>query len=247
MLKALSVSRCVTIALLFLGITTSALGSSLSVSPIVVSLDETTRTAAITLKNEGTESRVVQTELLRWTQANGKNIHASSRDLLVNPPIATLQPGQTQIIRVGLNRKADKAQELAYRLYISEVPPPPKEGFTGLRIALRLGLAVFVAGNAKPIYKLDWQAARDPQGALHLNLHNGGNRHVRLTSLKVRDPGNGKQLAELQQSQLTLLAGQARQIFLPLPTGWQGKQVGLMVGTEEGVTETKVEVEQSVR
>ena len=41
----------------------------------------------------------------------------------------------TQIIRIGLNRRVDKTQELAYRLYISEVPPPPKEGFTGLRIA----------------------------------------------------------------------------------------------------------------
>jgi fimbrial chaperone protein len=247
MLKALSVSRCVTIALLSLGITTSALGSSLSVSPVVVSLDATTRTAAITLKNESSESRVIQTELLRWTQANGEDIHAPSRDLLVNPPIATLQPGQSQIIRVGLNRKADKTQELAYRLYISEVPPPPKEGFTGLRIALRLGLAVFVAPSAKPIEKVEWKAALNPQGTLHLGLHNGGNRHVRLTSLKIRDPGNGKQLAELQQSQLTLLAGQARQISLPLPTGWRGRQISLMVGTEEGVAEAKVQLEQPAR
>ena len=247
MSPTLSVSRCMTIALLFLGITTSALGSSLSVSPIVVSLDETTRTAAITLKNEGNESRVVQTELLRWTQVNGEDIYTPSRDLLVNPPITTLRPGQSQIIRVGLNRKTDKAQELAYRLYISEVPPPPKEGFTGLRIALRLGLAVFVAPDTKPIEKLDWKAALNPQGALQLTLHNGGNRHVRLTSLKVRDPANGKQLAELQQSQLTLLAGQTRQISLPLPADWQGRQVSLIAGTEKGLAESKVELEQTAR
>ncbi len=247
MLKALSASRCIAIALLSFGITTNALGSSLSVSPVVVLLDETTRTAAITLKNEGSESRVVQTELLRWTQANGKDIHGPSRDLLVNPPIATLQPGQSQIIRVGLNRKVDKTRELAYRLYISEVPPPPKEGFTGLRIALRLGLAVFVAPGAKPTGKLEWRAALNPQGTLGLSLRNGGNRHVRLTSLKIRDPGNGKQLAELQQSQLTLLAGQARQISLPLPAGWRGREVGLIADTEEGLAETRVALEQAAR
>ncbi len=241
------VSRCMTAALFALGITASALASSLSVSPVVVTLDEKTHSAAITLKNESNESRVIQTEMLRWTQKNGENIHTPSRDLLVNPPIATLQPGQTQIIRIGLNRKVDRAQELAYRLYISEVPPPPKEGFTGLRIALRLGLAVFVSPKAKLADKLDWKAARDAQGALQLTLRNSGNRHLRLASLKVHDAGNGQPLAELQQPQLTLLAGQARQITLPLPAGWQGRQLSLVAGTEEGVANTQIELEQPAR
>jgi fimbrial chaperone protein len=247
MFTAAAVSRYMTPSLLSLVITATAQAASLSVSPVAVTLDETTHTAAITLKNEGSESRVIQTELLRWTQKNGENIHAPSRDLLVNPPIATLQPGQTQIIRVGMNREVDKAQELAYRLYVSEVPPPPKEGFTGLRIALRLGLAVFVSPKAKPVGKLDWHAARTPQGALQLTLRNSGNRHLRLTSLKVRDPGNGRQLAELQQPQLTLLAGQTHPISLSLPTGWQGRQLNLAVGTEEGLAETRVELEQSAK
>jgi len=247
MASSLIALRKLLAGLLLSGVSASVLAASLSISPVVVKLDEKTRTAAITLKNEGSESRVIQTELLRWTQKDGENVHAPSRDILVNPPIATLQPGQTQIIRVGLNRKADKVQELAYRLYISEVPPPPKEGFTGLRIALRLGLAVFVPPRAKLTGKLDWKAARNQKGDLQLTLRNGGNRHLRLVSLEVRDPDDGRQLAELQQPLPTLLAEQTRQLSLSLPTDWQGKDVRLVASTEDGLVETRVKLEQAAK
>lgn len=247
MIAVSPVSRLLGATLLALVFNATAQAASLSVSPVLVTLDEKRHSAALTIKNESNEARVIQTELLGWAQENGENIYTPTRDILVNPPIATLQPGQTQIIRLGLNRKVDKTQELTYRLYISEVPPPPKEGFTGLRIALRLGLAVFVSPKAKLIDKLDWKAARGPEGALQLTLRNSGNRHMRLTSLKVRDPSNGQQLAEWQPSPTTLLAGQARQISLPLPPGWQGKQLCLVAGTDEGQTETSIELDQAAR
>jgi fimbrial chaperone protein len=247
MFTASPVLRFMTFSLLVFGITATAQAASLSISPIVVTLDEKRQTAALTLKNESSETRVVQTELLRWTQKNGANVHAPSRDILVNPPIATLHPGQTQIIRIGLNRKVDKTQELAYRLYISEVPPPPKEGFTGLNIALRLGLAVFVPPRAKLTDKLDWKAVRNQKGDLQLTLRNGGNRHLRLISLEVRDPDDGRQLAELQQPLPTLLAEQTRQLSLSLPTDWQGKDVRLVASTEDGLVESRIKLEQAAR
>ncbi len=247
MSSASFVSRLLFAALLAFGIASGVHASSLSISPITVTLDEKTQSAALTLKNESGESRVIQTELLRWTQEKGENVHAPSRDILVNPPIATLRPGQTQIIRIGLNRKVDSKQELAYRLYVSEVPPPPKEGFTGLRIALRLGLAVFVSPRAEPTDKLEWAAVRNPEGALQLTLRNSGNRHVRVTNLEVRDFNNGQQLAELQQPQFTVLAGQTHQISLSLPAGWQGRQLSLVAGTENGLIETIVRVEQPAK
>ncbi len=247
MLTVSSASRLMAAALLSLAVTATAQAASLSISPVLVTLNEKKHTAALTLKNESSEAKVIQTELLRWTQENGENTYTPSRDILANPPIAKLQPGQTQVIRIGLNRKADKTQELAYRLYISEVPPPPKEGFTGLRIALRLGLAVFVSPKASPIDKAEWKAARSPEGTLELTLLNSGNRHMRLTSLKVRDPGSGRQLAEWQQEAATLLAGQTRRITLTLPPDWQGEQLGLVAGTDEGLAETRVELEQSAR
>lgn len=247
MSKASTVSRSMIAALAAIGISSTAQAGSLSVSPVSVTLDEKMQTAAVTLRNEGDESRVVQTELLRWTQQNDEDVQTPSHDLLVNPPIVTLRPGQTQIIRVGLNRKVDKAQELAYRLYVTEVPPPPKEGFTGLRIALRLGLGVYVTPKAKLVDRLDWSASRNQEGNLILSLRNSGNHHVRMTNVKVRDAVTGKQLAEWQQPHITLLAGQSRQISLSLPADWRGSQASLVATTDDGVAETRIGLEQPAR
>ena len=62
----------------------------------------------------------------------------------MSPPIATIAPDKEQIIRVGLRRAPDKERELSYRLFLQEVPAPPKPGFQGLQVALRVGLPVFV-------------------------------------------------------------------------------------------------------
>jgi fimbrial chaperone protein len=123
-----------------LGFSFSATAASLTVSPIRVVLDGKNHCAVVTLRNTGQEARVVQVELLRWTQEAERDVYTPTRDLLVNPPVFTLAPGQSQLIRVGLNRSPDAAQELAYRLYIQEVPPPSRPGFTGLQMALRIGV-----------------------------------------------------------------------------------------------------------
>lgn len=239
------VLRWLSAALLF-AIASGAHAASLSISPLVVTLDQKKHSATLILKNEGNEPRVIQTELLRWTQENGKNIYSPTRDLLANPPISTVKPGQTQIIRIGLNRKADKNQELAYRVYVSEVPPPLKEGSIGLRVALRFGVAAFVAPDAAPNARLDWKGSRAGND-LTLELFNGGNRHQRITSLKINDPDTGRQLAEWKQSHILLLAGQGRQISLPLPSDWQGSQLGLVATVDNGLIETKVELDPPAR
>ncbi len=240
-------SRLIAASVLALGFSAATQAVSLSVSPVTVTLDENKRTAAITLKNEGNEPRVIQTGLLQWTRENGEDRYIPSRDILTNPAIATLQPGQTQIIRVGLNRKVEKTQELAYRLYLSEVPPPPKESFTGLRVALRLGLAVFVSPKAKLIDRLNWDVSRGSEGKLLVKVLNSGNHHMRLINVRVRDPLTGRQLTESQQPGFVLLSGQSRQLSLPLPADWQGKQISLVASTDDGEAETTVELSQIVQ
>lgn len=218
--------------------------SSLSVSPIVITLGQDSRSAAITVRNNSDEPRVIQTELLRWTQENGENRYAPSSDILVNPPIATLQPRQSQIIRVGLTGKGSGAEEQAYRLYVSEVPMPAKPGFSGVRIALRIGLGVFVMPTATARARPEWKAARDADGSLQLNLRNAGNRHLRLTSLLVIDPVSGKQLSAPQRRPITLLAGQARHLVLPLPAEWRGTQLRLLSDMEGEQLDSTVHLNQ---
>ncbi|HEY5995208.1 MAG TPA: fimbria/pilus periplasmic chaperone [Gallionellaceae bacterium] len=235
-----AVGRLIT-ALVFAGAATGVQAGSLTVNPVVVTLDDKTHSAALTIKNEGSEVRVIQTELLRWTQKDGADVQTPSRDMLINPPLATLQPGQTQTVRIGLRRQVDNAQELAYRLYLTEIPSPG-EHFTGLRIALRLGVPIYVSPKARPDARLGWQATRAPNGALMLTLLNNGNRHLRVDRFKVIDPGTGRELGASRPGPFTLLAGQARRYSLALPAGWAGGRVSMLTTTADGSDETRVEV-----
>ena len=72
---------------------------------------------------------------------------------MATPPIFTVPPKGTQVIRVGLRRAADAQQGLSYRMFLQEVPPPPRQGLQGLQVALRLSLPVFVmpARDARPV------------------------------------------------------------------------------------------------
>ncbi len=236
-----AVTRLMTAGLVAGGIVAGAQAGSLTVTPVIVTLDDKTHSAALTIKNEGNEARVIQTELVRWTQKDGADVQSPSSDILVNPPLATLQPGQTQTIRIGLKRRMGNAQELAYRLYLTEVPPP-SESFTGLRIALRLGVPIYVSPRAKPSARLEWQAARAPNGALLLTALNDGNRHLRVDSFKIMDPRSGRALGTWGARPFTLLAGQARRYSLALPAGWAGSEVKLLTNTADGPAETRVEV-----
>src|SRR5712692_1255538 len=92
--------------------TASALGlcparaqaGAFNVSPVRIALSQTHPTAILTMQNNGDQAVVVQIEVMAWSQADGKDIYTLSRDLLANPPIFTLVPQGTQIVRIGLRR-----------------------------------------------------------------------------------------------------------------------------------------------
>jgi fimbrial chaperone protein len=124
----------------------------LDVSPTRIELTAAKPTAAVTLKNEGGDKVVIQNSIVAWTREGKKDRYAPTKDLIVTPPIATVAPGGSQVLRIGLRRPVDPRRELAYRLFVQEIPPPPKAGFAGVQIALRLSLPVLVqpAAPASP-------------------------------------------------------------------------------------------------
>lgn len=69
---------------------------------------------------------MVQLEAMAWNKAQGQDIYTPTTDLIAAPPIFTVPPGGTQIVRIGLRRAPDPQRELAYRVYFQEIPPPPR-------------------------------------------------------------------------------------------------------------------------
>jgi fimbrial chaperone protein len=224
-----------------------AAAANLGISPVRTVLTEKTPAAAITVTNLGSDSKVVQLELVRWTQQGGKDIYVPTRDLLANPPVATIGPGKAQVIRVGLNRPADDTQELAYRLYLQEVPPPPRPGFSGLQVALRVGIPVFVAPKSVPISSVvRWKAARTRAGMIRLTMTNEGNVHVELAEIMLSQAFDGSKprVVNWHQAATYLLPGQSRDLLLKPEFDWQGDRLNLSARTDQGVVETELVLEK---
>ena len=219
-----------------------ATAGSFQVNPIRVELGKGATTAVITVRNDGDETVVVQSSIVSWTQSNGQDTYSPTSEALVTPPVMTVAPGAEQIVRVGLRRAVDPQHELAYRVFLQEVPSPPKPGFSGLQVALRVGLPVFVAPVAPAPRQLEWSARVAPGGKIVLTGRNAGNAHVQVTDVALSGPG-GDTVAH-ESSLAYVLAGQTRDWTLaapPDPAKLAG-ELRLRAITDAGSIDTAVKV-----
>ena len=168
---------------------------------------------------------------MAWSQQNGKDVLAPSQDLVVSPPIFKVAPGAAQTVRVGLLKPSSADREVAYRLFLQEVPQPPAPGERGISVALRLGLPVFLLPRGGGAPQLAWRA-KSEGGAINLTLANGGNAHVQALDSKLYSP-DGTLLAE-QQLGAYVLAGQSRSWLIKLRQPWRGGKLKVVAQTSTG-------------
>lgn len=187
----------------------AAFAGSFSVSPLRVELSAGAATGALTIRNRADEPVVVQAEAMLWVQVDGQDQLTPTRDLLVSPAVFTLAGEGSQLVRVALRRAPDAGRQLSYRLLLTEVPTQPAEGSSGLSVALRLSLPVFVApasGSAEP--NVEWSLARAGD-EWTLTARNAGNAHARVLSFTAA-PEDGRGDALDQRVATYILPGHAR-------------------------------------
>jgi fimbrial chaperone protein len=194
----------------------AALAGAFSISPLRVDLSGSTKTAALTVRNDDATAVVVQAEGMAWSQPDGEDTLAASRELLVSPAVFTLAPGGQQLLRVALRRAPDPAEELSYRLIVQEVPQAAAPEFTGLRMALRLSVPVFVAADRAGDAALTWIAEHDPDGALAVTARNEGSVHARIQRFTVH---GGNDTVMEQPSLAYVLPGASRRWRFPASSG----------------------------
>jgi fimbrial chaperone protein len=220
-----------------------AVAGSFEVNPIRVELNAATRSVALTVKNSGTSTVVVQASVQTWAQQDGKDVLTPTNEVLLSPPVMTIEPDREQIVRVGLRRAPDAKRELSYRLFLQEVPPPPQPGFQGLVVALRVGLPVFVQpreGTAKAT--LVWNAElRD--GLIRLKLENQGTGHIQVSTVELFSGQGGEPVAE-QAGLAYVLAGQSRQWDLKLRDTRvkKGDNLRMKVSTDAGAIDAQIDL-----
>jgi len=185
----------------------------------------------------------VQLEVMSWSQQDGEDVFTATREVLANPPIFTVPPGGSQLIRAGLRRAPDARRELTYRIFLQELPPPPSPDFNGAKMLMRVSLPVFVLPEVAAQPALRWQAARTSDGALKISLTNIGNAHVQIANFSLSLPGSAQPWIT-QQSSTYVLHGQSRDWILPAnaenPSPPPGAILQIFAQTDAGDMEAEV-------
>jgi len=172
-----------------------AAAGTLQVNPILVTIDADHRTGSVTVRNEEAAPVTIRAYPLAWAQSGGDDDYTETSAVIVSPPVVTIAPGATQLVRVGLRSPAANGQ--AYRLIIEEVPEAAPAG--GIRVALRLNLPLYANLRAGLPTDLRWSASRDSGGGWVVEARNSGTGYVRVnpelaagaTGLGFSDQGFG--------------------------------------------------------
>lgn len=236
--------RRVATLLMLLCCTGTVIAGSFEVNPIRIDLSGNARSAVLSVKNGGDQPVVVQTRIMSWTQENGQDVVAPTKDILVTPPIVTIAPGGEQILRLGMRRAPDTTSELSYRLFLQEVPPPPRADFQGLQVSLRMSLPVFVR-PLKGLVKasLRWNLELQGDDGLRLRLDNQGTGHIQISEIALFKPGNDEVVAS-QALLVYVLPGQShtwelntKSVRLKLTD-----LLHLKVSTDAGAVDTEIDL-----
>jgi fimbrial chaperone protein len=183
--------RTLLVALLLGAAAAPAGASTFNISPIRAQLTSGHRTEALTITNAEDAPVVVQVRVVSWSQKSGIEQLEDTRELLATPPVLQIAANSQQIIRVALRRDPDPSQELTYRVIFEEVPQAAAQEFTGLRVALRLSIPVFVApAHSKASADVAWASRWLPNGQLELAATNNGSGHLQITDFEAQFPGS---------------------------------------------------------
>jgi fimbrial chaperone protein len=202
------------ILLLLIWMTPLTYAGSFSVTPLRIELSRSETTRIINLQNIEAKPITVQLQVMAWSQKDGVDQFAPTRDVIVTPQVFHLKANGLQIIRAGLLRKPDANDELAYRLIIEEIPAPPPADFKGAQLALKVTLPVFIAPEKTPNPKIEFQTAVESDGKLKVRIVNRGQAHAQIQKMTVYAKDKSEKSLASYEKSIYVLPGQERHLLL---------------------------------
>ena len=167
----------------------SATAGTFSISPLRIELDSKQHIGVLTINNEEDAPLMIQAQVVAWSQENNEEKYLDTHDLLVTPPVIQLVPKAEQIVRVAVRHVDAADSELHYRLILSEVPQPKEKNFTGLSVALRMSIPIFIAPATSAHADINWTSRWLDDGSLQIAAHNQGKAHLQITDFAIQFGG----------------------------------------------------------
>jgi fimbrial chaperone protein len=187
------------------------------VSPIRLDFGRDAKTGVVTVTNERPERLEVRLQAMEWTQDDeGKDRYAETGEIVFFPRFMIFSKDESRVVRAGIRIPA-AAREKTYRLFIEEIPGPPKAEGTNIAVAIRFGVPIFV----KPL-KEEPKGELGPigmsKGTASVLVKNTGNVHVVIDTVRIKGMNaKGDEIFSRDLAGWYLLAGASRPYATELP------------------------------
>lgn len=215
---------------------------SLSVLPVNIHLAPGEKATSLTVTNQGTAKTSIQIRAYAWSQENGEDKLTNTEDVVASPPIVSIAPNTSQVIRLVL-RQSPQGREATYRILLDQIPPPAEPGV--VHVVLRLSIPIFAQPAIATAPKVQFHLETEAGQIYLVGTNNGlGHEAIREFDLATSD---GRKLKPVAGSSPYILAGATRRWSItaqgPLPMPSETLQ---MTGhSDAGAIEEQVRVVSS--
>lgn len=207
-----------TMAVASLIIASTASAGEWRVTPIRLDFDARTKSAVITVINEGDEKVNFQIRAFEWMQdAEGKDQYQETQEIIFFPRIMALDKKEERVIRAGIRIPAT-TKEKTYRLFIEEIPAPQKAEGTMVAINLRFGVPIFVKPLREDPRAVIEKTELSKGGVVNTTLKNTGNVHLVINSIDIKGKkATGEEVFSKELAGWYLLSGVTRLYSSSIP------------------------------
>jgi fimbrial chaperone protein len=185
----------------------------LKVSPVRLHLGAANPVSLVRISNPGDQAVLLHLRLQHWGHPQGADRYVDTQDVLLNPMIFRLEPGEDQLVRIGMTRLMDNKRELAYRLFIREVPEGKATAKRRISTYLNISLPLFVAPKEPDGPLLVWRLEQESVSKAVLEVENRGNLHAEVSSIALQRQ-SGEAFASIDR-RTYVLSGESRRWELP--------------------------------
>ena len=161
-----------------------AQAASLSVSPIRLDVPAPGSSGSMTLRNEAALPVNIQIRIFKWVLKDGEDFYEETDNVVATPPVATVPPGGSALVRIVRTANASVIGEESYRLIVDEIPDANRVRNVGVNVALRYAIPVFYLNGDASQAKLAW-SIRTVSGKRMLVATNTGDKSSRIAKLRL--------------------------------------------------------------
>jgi fimbrial chaperone protein len=164
----------------------SSFAAQLRVEPVLLELNAPAAAGSLTLRNDEDAEVVVQTRVLRWSQADGKETLEPTTDVVASPPTVKLAPGADYVVRVVRVSKRPVRGEESYRVIVDQLPNGRRQQARAVNLLIRHSIPVFFRNPQLSAASVSWSLGYQGD-KLIIVASNSGDERLRIASLRLRD------------------------------------------------------------